>query len=257
MTPLLETHGLTVARGARALCRSLDLRIEAGQRWSLLGRNGAGKTSLLHALGGLVAADSGQVLLQGTALHGLRPRTRARALGVLFQHSSPGFGASVLETVLAGRHPHLGALEWEGAGDLAIARHWIDRLGLGALAGRPCDRLSGGELRRVEIARLLTQQPRVSLLDEPLNHLDLAQQGTVLDLLGEACSGPGHAYLMTMHDLNQAYRSCDHWLLLDGSGGWLAGPRDAIARPELLSQAFGCQIGRIDTGAGPLFLAAD
>jgi iron complex transport system ATP-binding protein len=187
----------------------------------------------------------------------LRPRPRARTLGILFQHSSPGFGASVLETVLAGRHPHLGTFEWEGAEDLAIASHWIDRLGLGGLAQRPCDRLSGGELRRVEIARLLTQQPLLSLLDEPLNHLDLAQQGAVLRLLGEACSGPGRALLMAVHDLNQAYRACDHWLLLDGSGGWLAGTREAIARPELLSRAFGCRIERADSAAGPLFMAVD
>lgn len=257
MSALLEARGLTVAAAGRVLCRALDLRIEPGQSWAVLGRNGAGKTSLLHHLAGLAAPAGGEVLLDGAALRRLPARARARSVGVLLQHSSPGFGAPVLDMVLAGRHPHLGALAWEGTRDLAIARRCMQTLDLEALADRPGDRLSGGELRRVEIARLLAQQPRLALLDEPLNHLDLAHRGVVMAALRDACVGPQRALMMALHDLDLAYRACDQWLLLHGDGAWQAGPRARLADPELLGRVFGCRIARVDSELGPMFLARD
>ncbi|MGB5638388.1 MAG: ABC transporter ATP-binding protein [Sedimenticolaceae bacterium] len=255
MSGLLQARQLSIRIGRQAVCERLDLTLEANQSWALLGRNGAGKTTLLHHLAGLRRDHGGTVLLGHERLSGLAPRARARQIGILLQHSGQGFGASVLETVLSGRHPHLGALDWEGPSDLAIARACIAALGLDELAARPLDTLSGGELRRVEIARLLAQQSPVSLLDEPMNHLDLAHQAKCLRTLGSECVSAERAMLLVVHDLNLAYRACDHWLILNGDGSWRAGPRDALCDPELLSIAYGHPISRIDTDSGPLFLA--
>lgn len=255
MSALLQVRQLSVVIGGHRVCERLDLDIDPGQSWALLGRNGAGKTTLLHQLAGLRRGHSGRILLAGQDIATLAPRARARKIGALLQHSSRGFGASVLDTVLSGRHPHLPALAWEGAQDLAIARHHIDALGLRDFADRSLETLSGGELRRVEIARLLAQQTEVTLLDEPMNHLDLGHQAAALRVLREACVTSDRAMLMVLHDLNLAYHACDHWLILNADGSWLAGSRDDLADPHLLGTAFGHPIERIDGAAGPLFLA--
>ena len=253
MNALLEVQSLDVAIGATRVCTDLGMRILPGQSWALLGRNGVGKTTLLHHLAGLRRGSGGSIRLDGVPLGELDARHRARGVAVLLQHSSRGFGASVLETVLSGRHPHLGRFAWEGSDDLAIAERCIAAVDLSGLAERPLTTLSGGELRRVEIARLLAQDCPLSLLDEPLNHLDFAHQAAMLRLLGDTCVGAGRAMLMVIHDLNAAYRACDHWLVLGGDGGWRAGSREAMADPALLSTAFGHPIERIETVAGDLF----
>ena len=254
MKCLLETRDLSVSIGGRCLCEKLQLQILPGQSWALLGRNGAGKTTLLHHLAGLRPVARATVFVDGADVAGLTARRRAQTVGVLLQHSSRGFGASVLDTVLTGRHPHLGSLAWEDASDLAIAESCLRALDLEKLRGRSLDTLSGGELRRVEIARLLAQQTRLSLLDEPTNHLDLAHQATCLRTLRAECVNEQRAMLMVVHDLNLAYRMCDHWLILDGDGAWQAGPRDTLSDPGLLGRAYGHPITRVVSNSGQVFL---
>ncbi len=256
MNRLLDARGLSLRIGRTAVCDRLDLDIHGGESWALLGRNGVGKTTLLHHLAGLRNDHEGEIRIADERLGDLAPRARARRIAVLLQHSNPGFGASVLDAVLAGRHPHLPALAWEGPEDLAIARRALEGLGLEALAGRPLDTLSGGELRRVEIARLLAQQCPIALLDEPLNHLDLAHQAHCLQVLQAECVTPQRCLLMVIHDLNVAYHACTHWLILDGAGAWHAGRRETLADAALLTRAYGHPIDRIDTAAGPLFRPA-
>lgn len=253
MSSLLDVASLNLSIGPVRICNALTLRIERGQSWALLGRNGVGKTTLMHSLAGLRPAASGSVYLCGDDIDSLDPRERARRVAVLLQHSDRGFGASVLETVLSGRHPHLGPLAWEDADDLSIAQRNIAATGLRALAGRPLHALSGGELRRVEIARLLTQACPLALLDEPLNHLDFARQADMTTLLADTCVTNERAMLMVLHDLNVAYHVCDHWLILAGDGTWHAGPRAQLADTALLSDAFAHPISRIDTPDGTLF----
>jgi len=255
MKRLLETRGLSVDIAEQRVCTGLDLEIDAGECWALLGCNGTGKTTLLHHLAGLRQDHSGIITFSGNEISTLTPRRRARHTSILLQHSSRGFGASVLDTVLTGRHPHLATLAWENATDFTVARRCIAALGLEALAERSIETLSGGELRRVEIARLLAQQSPLSLLDEPMNHLDLAHQAACLRTLQEQCVTEHNAVLLVVHDLNLAFRACDHWLLLNGGGSWQAGTREALCDPELLSLTFGHPISRVDSDSGPLFLA--
>ncbi len=254
MTRLLEVEGLDVWIGGKPVCKQLALTIAAGQSWALLGRNGVGKTTLLHHLAGLLPSRSARIRLTGTDLAALTPRARARRIGLLLQHSDRGFGANVIETVLSGRHPHLSTLAWEDANDHAIAMRAIAELGLDTLTTRALDTLSGGELRRVELARLLTQAPPLCLLDEPTNHLDLARQASCLATLRRHCVGAERAMLMAVHDLNIAYHSCDHWLILLGDGHWRAGTREDLARADILSQTYGHPIVRIEQAIGPVFI---
>lgn len=253
MTALLEARKLTVSIGDRVLCAALDLCLEERQSWAVLGPNGIGKSTLLRHLAGLSPGVNHKLYCAGDPLDRLTPRQRAQRIGLLLQHSDRGFGASVLDTVLTGRHPHLPHFAWEGRNDLAIARQSLADLDLAALADRPLDQLSGGELRRVDIARLLTQQPRIALLDEPLSHLDLGHQANCLKVLTARFIGHRRTLLMVLHDLNVAYRICDHWLLLGRDGAWRAGRREHLADPETLHAVFDHPILRLDGPDGPWF----
>lgn len=232
---LLRAEDLTLSIGNTCVCNNLDLHVEAGQCWGILGPNGAGKTTLLHTLAGLHPTDSGNIYCDGKALDEHTAKELAIKRGVLFQNELAGFPGSLFETVLAGRHPHLGSLGWESPEDLQQASQAIDLTGLKGLENRNIHTLSGGERQRMEIATLLAQQPRLALLDEPSNHLDPGQQIIMLQLLHSHFTSANHALLMVLHDCNLAMRFCDHLLLLKGDGNYLAGPTQELATAEHLS----------------------
>ncbi len=232
---LLQVDGLALSIGNTRITKHLDLCIEEGSCWGILGPNGAGKTTLLHTLAGLYPADSGHIRYAGRKLDAYSPKELAGVRGVLFQTEPSGFPGTLFETVLAGRHPHLGILGWETPEDLQQAARMIRLTGLEGLESRNTQTLSGGERQRMEIATLLTQQPRLALLDEPSNHLDPGQQIVMLQLLQKHFASTGHALLMVLHDCSLAIRFCDHLLLLKGDGQYLAGSAQKLATPENLS----------------------
>lgn len=248
MTALLAVRDLTIRVGRRTLCNAIDLTVQPGQCWALLGRNGVGKSTLLHHLCGLLTAKQGAVQLAGERLQDLSARARARRVGLLLQHSSRGFGGTVFDTVMSGRHPHLGPLQREGARDREVVWSALEDLDLEQLARRTLTHLSGGELRRVELARLLAQQAPLNLLDEPLNHLDPAHQARSLSRVKQRCVGAERAAVIVAHDLNLAYQACDQWLILEPDGRWRSGPREDLADPTGLSDAFGHTIDRLTLG---------
>jgi iron complex transport system permease protein len=237
--PLLEACALEVAVAGRTLCRGLDLRVLPGERWAILGPNGAGKTSLLHTLAGLRPPAGGELRFSGRPLAAWPRRALARHLGLLPQDSEDPFPASVLETTLVGRHPHLGRWRWEGAEDLAAARAALAAVGLEGMEGRLSATLSGGERRRLAIATLLAQAPVLYLLDEPANHLDLHHQAAVLRHFADTARHGARALLMVLHDPNLASRYCDHVLLLFADGEALAGPAQEVLSAERLTRLYG------------------
>ena len=250
----LQARRLDVSIGPVQVCRKLDLDISAGERWCILGRNGAGKTTLLHTLCGLHAADAGTITLNGKPLDSLPRKLLARGIGILLQDHGNQFPATVLETALVGRHPWLGALQWESADDRARAQEALQETGLSGMASRMTDTLSGGEQRRLDIATLLTQNPEIFLLDEPTNHLDLHQQVRILKLLGELAEGFGRAVCMTLHDINMAARFCSHFLLLFGDGDTAQGTTTTVLTPGNLERLYRHELRCVDTPEGPVWL---
>jgi iron complex transport system ATP-binding protein len=251
-TPLLRVQGLTVRIAALTVCRNLEFAVMPGQCWAILGRNGTGKTTLLHTLAGLRPAAAGTIELAGRALAQWSPRDIARRRAVLPQDDSDPFAATVLETALVGRHPHLSRWQSEGAEDLAIARAALAAMDIGSAEARDVRTLSGGERRRVALAALLTQQPDLLFLDEPPSHLDLAHQLGLLDRLAALARDGGKAMLMVLHDVNLAVRCCDHALLLDG-GVAQAGSAQELLTVARLSRLYGVPLNAIETARGPVF----
>jgi len=253
-TPLLSARGLAVKIGGKQVCADLDLDIHAGQRWTLLGINGVGKTTLLHTLAGLRAPTTGQVLLNGQAIDTLPRRQVAQQLGLLLQEEGDAFPGTVLETALSGRHPHLGRWQWESAADIALAEQALTQVGLSGLEKRQIGTLSGGERRRLSLATLLTQDPRLFLLDEPTNHLDPHQQITLLTLLAAQTQDSTHGLLMILHDVNLASRFCDHALLLFGNGETLHGSMASVLTAQNLQRLYDHPVTELDGPHGAVYL---
>jgi iron complex transport system ATP-binding protein len=234
---LFETRQLQVSIGTTRVCETLDFRINAGDRWCILGRNGTGKTTLLRTFAGLRSPTTGEIRLNNRSLHQLPRRTIAQHIGLLFQDHNDPFPASVLDTVLSSRHPWIAPLQWESEQDYSIARQALQAVELEDMEQRLVTTLSGGERRRLGIACLLAQEPQLQFLDEPSNHLDIHHQIRMLELLRRQAEDYNRAQLMVMHDLNLATRFCNRFLLLFGDGETAQGNA-----AEILTRA---QLGRL------------
>ena len=214
---ILQAKNLTVAIGAKVVCRDLNIMIHPGQCWGVLGQNGTGKTTLLRTLAGLHAPQLGGVSWNGVALDTHARCDLARQLAVLLQNETGEFWGSVLEYVLLGRFPYRATLFGYSPLDEATAHQALVQMDLSSLASRPLNSLSGGERQRAAIAQSLAQQARCYLLDEPLQHLDIRHQVQTMRILAEL-KEQGKALVMALHDMLWAQRCCDQVLLLFPNG---------------------------------------
>ena len=235
----LRTERLRIAVPGRVLIEALDCAIVGGEFIAVLGSNGTGKSLLLRTLAGLRPATAGTVLLDGEPLDTLPRRAVARRMGFLPQDPDAPPQGSLFETVLLGRHAHLGFWESNGAADTQRAALALASVGLDALGRRELATLSGGEQRRAAIARLLVQAPAIYLLDEPTNHLDPAQQLGILEHM-RTLTRAGAAVLASLHDPNLALRFADRAWLLAGDGS-MESVDCAALQPGHLARLYGIE----------------
>ena len=252
--PLLEAQDLTLRVGARTLVRDLSFRLGAGEMWCLLGPNGVGKSTLLHTAVGLREPQGGTLRLAGRPLAQWPSNEAALLRGFLPQTLHDAFSASVMDSVMLGRHPYLARWQWEAEGDRDIALAALAAVDLAGFDERDVLTLSGGERQRVALAALLAQDPPLLLLDEPLSHLDLHHQVMVLEHLGKLARERGKGVLFTVHDLNLAARFAGHALLLTPQGSTRQGPIDAVMTEPELWCAFGHRVTRVDAAGRTLFV---
>ena len=250
----LNCKSMDVSIAGITICSNLDLELAPGQLWGLLGPNGIGKTTLLKCMAGLTPADAGAVLLENQAIENLPRRVIARLLGMLQQHTVYVFDASVLETALTGRHPHLGYWEREGAHDKQKALEAIRAVDLEGFETRSVTGLSGGEARRLAFASLMVQEPAILLLDEPTNHLDMKHQIRIMNQVEVQVNEQQHSALTALHDVNLAARYCSHILMLFGDGEWQAGPAAELLNQATLERLYQCPVESVQTTTGRRFL---
>ena len=244
----LACRELKLSIGAVQVVTDLNLAIEPGSFWALLGSNGVGKTTLLKCMAGLRQPDSGQVILGARDIRHTSRREVARHVGMLQQHTAYVFDASVLQTALTGRHPHLGYWQNEGPGDLAKALAALTAVDLEGFAERSVTALSGGEARRLAFAALIVQEPGIMLLDEPTNHLDLRHQVRIMGMIREQTLGARGSAIAALHDVNLAASYCSHVLMLFGEGQWCAGSTQELLSKASLERLYGCAVEKL---AGP------
>jgi iron complex transport system ATP-binding protein len=225
----LEARRLTLAYDRELVVRDLDLSVPPGRVTVIIGANASGKSTVLRGLARLLAPRVGEVLLDGTALHRMRPADVARVLGMLPQSPTAPDGITVGDLVGRGRHPHQGWFRrWTAADDDAVDAA-LAATGTADLVARPVAELSGGQRQRVWIAMALAQQTDVLLLDEPTTFLDINYQVEVLDLLVQLNRTAGTTIVMVLHELNLAARYADHLIAMKGGRIVAAGaPGDVV-----------------------------
>ena len=254
-TAQFSCNNIRVRVAGRLLVDALELMVAGGELLAVLGQNGSGKTLTMHTLAGLRPADAGRVILNGSDLDTTRRQEIATQLALLPQHVDDIFPATVLDTAMIGRHPHIGRLSWESDHDFAVANEALDAVGLAGLSARDILTLSGGERRRLAIAQVLTQQPHIYLLDEPTNHLDPQHQLDALQLFRDKADAGG-IVIASLHDVNLAVRYADRCLLLYGDGRWDLGATSEILNPARLSELYSTPMEAIDWRSRQLFIAS-
>lgn len=242
---VLSTGKISTRIADKTICTGLDLTVNKGECWAILGQNGTGKTTLLHTLAGLHPTEHGHISLNHVPITELSSRAIARQCGLLLQDYQDIFPATVMEAVLIGRHPHLSAWQWESDNDKAIVQSALADVELTNMAQRDIQTLSGGERRRVGVATLLAQQPDLFLLDEPANHLDIKHQHQVLKLFSQKTKTEDKAVMMVLHDVNLAARYCNHALLMYDDK-IEQGTTEEMLTEEKLSALYGYPIRKIE-----------
>ena len=212
--PLIHARNITYRIDEAVILREIGLTLRPGEVVGLIGPNGAGKSTLLKVLGGLWRGAEGVIQVEGRPLAGYAPRDLARLIAHVPQAAPLDFAFTVREVVLMGRSPHLGRFQLERDFDRAIADEAMRQADVIQFADRFVNTLSGGEQQRVFIARALTQQPRVLLLDEPTANLDVKHQLGVLALVRRLAHERGIGVIAAIHDLGLAARFCDRLTLL-------------------------------------------
>jgi iron complex transport system ATP-binding protein len=237
-SPLLQIRNLIVSYTEHHVLEDISLSLDAGSVLVVIGPNGAGKTTLIRALSGVVPAVSGSLVFEGRNLDGLSNSERARIFAVVPQARNLPPAFTAWETVALGRTPHLNWLGQTSEIDEEIVRETMRQTDTLALTQRRVGELSGGEQQRLLLARALAQQPRVLLLDEPVTHLDLHYQITILDQIRELAKEKNLGVLAVLHDINMAVRFADQTALLVGGKLVAVGSPAEVLTPTHLSTAY-------------------
>src|SRR5512136_908534 len=222
--------------------QDISFQMEKGEFVGVIGPNGSGKTTLLKVLYRLLSPQKGEVFYDRVPLKKMSQRDIAKKIAVVAQETYPAFPFRVIEIVLMGRSPYLGHLMFEREKDLEIAKKAMEWTEILPISERPLDELSGGERKRVFIARALAQEPEVILLDEPTTNLDIHHQVEALDLVFSLNREKGLTILMASHDLNLACEYCDRLILLQHGKISHMGPPEAVMTRENIEKVYGCQV---------------
>jgi iron complex transport system ATP-binding protein len=215
----------------------VDCQVAGSELVAVVGPNGSGKTTLVRALLGLLPLEQGSVMVDGRPVEAWPRGALARVVGVVGQQEEALFRLSVAEMVMLGRYARLGPLEAPRAEDRSAVRSALERCDIVDLAERSVDSLSGGEWKRVRIARALAQEPRALVLDEPTASLDVRHEMELFELIRQLVDG-GLAGLVITHHLNLAARFADRIVLLDRGVVVAEGAPAQVMNRDTLSRVF-------------------
>jgi iron complex transport system ATP-binding protein len=239
---MIEVNSISFRYHEDWVLQEVSFRVEKGEFVGVIGPNGSGKTTLLKILYRLLAPQHGEILFELVPMKKMDRADIAKRIAVVAQETHLLFPFTVLETVLMGRSPYLGDLMFESERDVEIARKAMEWTNILPLSERPMDELSGGERKRVFIARALAQEPEVILLDEPTANLDIHHQIDFLDLILALNRERGLTIVMASHDMNTASEFCDRLILLQGGRIFQMGTPEEVITRENIESVYGCEV---------------
>ncbi len=247
---------LTVGYG-KPLISSLSAHMAEGEFWVVVGPNGAGKSTLIKTILGIVPPISGRILIHGKECTYSCDERRFLSYVPQMESYSHSFPATALDVVLSGLFPRLKRFERIKKEDVEKALRWMEELHLKDVADKPFSKLSGGQQRKVLIARALISDPHYIFLDEPTTGVDLRSSRKILELLDRLHKEKGFGICMVTHDLNFVWNYIDKIILLGYGGKYFIGKKEEILNEDLLSQIYGVRVKVIETEYGPVFLVGD
>lgn len=224
--------------GANAV-RDVSLTIRERQLVALTGPNGSGKSTLLKMMARVFAPRAGVLTFAGKTLSEWPPKEYAKQVGYLPQDPDPVFPMRAIDVVVTGRAPYVGRFAWESDADWNHAREALALCDAAHLADRYLDEMSGGERKRVFLARVLAGTPKLILLDEPLAALDVSHVQQFSALLRDIVDRTGCTVVFAAHDLNWAAAYSDRMLVMQSGALALDAAPGEVMRPEVMKQFFG------------------
>jgi iron complex transport system ATP-binding protein len=243
--PLVELSGIEAGYAGARVLQGVSFTVGEGETWAILGPNGAGKSSLAKVALGLLAPSKGTVRVAGLDVAATAASVLARRAAWVPQSIREDVAFTGLEVALMGRAPHLGAFGLAGGKDVERATAALAALGVAHLSNRPMNQVSGGERRRVWLARALVQEPELLVLDEPTAFLDVRHQVETLRLVrGLVLSPPPGAHRLSaavavLHDPSLAAHFATHALLLRDGAVQAQGRVEEVLTAEQLTTLYG------------------
>ncbi len=235
---ILEVNGVEFQYRSKEVLKDIKFHLKKNEILAILGPNGVGKTTLLKCMNAILKPKSGTILVDKEDVLKLEQIDIARRMGYVPQRCEPA-RLTAFDAILLGRMPHI---KWNIAPeDIMIVESTIKKLHLEEMALRYIDELSGGELQKVGIARAIAQDPKLLLLDEPTSSLDLRNQIEILNIIRDVVRNENVSAVMTMHDLNLAFRYSDKFLFLKNGTIFAAGSMSDIT-PQIIEEVYGVPV---------------
>jgi len=235
----LKLQDVTLGYQRSLVIKAMSLEVKPGEVLGLVGPNGCGKSTIIKALSRVISPYSGSIFLNGQNISRIPRMELARLMGVVPQIPLLPSNFTAFEIVLMGRNPHLGFLQYEGPKEIAIAWQAMEKTGTPSLAERRVSELSGGEIQGLLIARVLAQETKAILLDEPTANLDIGRQIEILDLIRNMCSENNLAVLAALHDLNLAAQYCNRLVLLNEGRVYAEGTPSEVITSSNITKVYG------------------
>jgi len=242
MDRVLTLNGVGYRYGSHWALHDVSMEIGAGELLGILGPNGSGKTTLLKVADRILEPQEGTVLLRERPIQDYSRTGLAREIAMVPQENHFQFAFSCLEVVLMGRFPHMGLFEFEGEHDMEVAFGAMEATHCAELARRPINQLSGGEKQRVLLARALSQEPKLILLDEPTSFLDLRFKKEIFELLSSLKKKWRLSLMVVSHDIDLCARYCDRIVLLDRGKEYAEGTPGEVLTARNVEAVYGCPV---------------
>ena len=235
----LKVNNVKFGYNSTHVLDDISFELNSSEILGIVGPNGAGKSTLIRCIDNILKPQQGSILLDGTDINTMTRMNIAKSMGYVPQTTNRVFPATIFDTVLMGRRPHLG---WKSSEqDIDIVLEILELLGIMEFAMRDFNEISGGQQQKVLIARALAQDADILLLDEPTSNLDIRHQLEVMNIMKDIVHKKGISAVMAIHDLNLASRYTDRILMMNGGKIFAQGDPESVLTNKNIKRAYGVE----------------